>query len=235
MMKKRNAESRSQTEHQKTPTDKAEPATPAEAAAPGGKAESPAGEAAPPVGEAGTSAPDVDDVDVEALRSDLDNAMTEMEELKDKFLRARAETENTRRRADNEIANVRKYAIERFASEMLTVRDSLELAKAVDLDEQDATALERMLEGLELTLKQMDSVFEKFAICVVAPELGEKLDPERHQAMSIQESSDIQPNHIVSVIQKGYTLQDRLIRPAMVIVAKAAEPAPSEPPEQEKA
>jgi molecular chaperone GrpE len=92
-----------------------------------------------------------------------------------------------------------------------------------------------MLEGLELTLKQMDNVFEKFAIRVVAPEPGEKLDPERHQAMSIQESSDIEPNHILSMIQKGYTLQDRLIRPAMVIVAKAAEPAASEPPEQEKA
>ncbi len=202
---------------------------------PGREAESSVREAAVPVREAGTHAPDGDDVDVEALRRDLDSAMTEIEELKDKFLRAKAETENTRRRADNEVANVRNYAIERFASEMLTVRDSLELAKAVDLDEQDATALETMLEGLELTLRQMDSVFEKFAIRVVAPEPGEKLDPDRHQAMSIQESSDIQPNHIHSIIQKGYTLQDRLIRPAMVVVAKAAEPTASEPPEQEKA
>jgi molecular chaperone GrpE len=206
-----------------------------EATAPGVDTEGSGPEAAPPVGEAGTRATDVDDVDIEALRSDLDDAMTELEQLKDKFLRAKAEAENTRRRADNEIANVRKYAIDRFAAEMLIVRDSLELAKAVDLDEQDTTALETMLEGLELTLKQMDNVFEKFAIRVVAPEPGEKLDPERHQAMSIQESSDIEPNHILSVIQKGYTLQDRLIRPAMVIVAKAAEPAASEPPEQEKA
>ncbi len=113
---------------------------------PGREAESSVREAAVPVREAGTHAPDGDDVDVEALRRDLDSAMTEIEELKDKFLRAKAETENTRRRADNEVANVRNYAIERFASEMLTVRDSLELAKAVDLDEQDATALERIRE-----------------------------------------------------------------------------------------
>ncbi len=235
MKKKRNAGRRSHTKPQETHADQAEPATPAQTAAPESVVESSAAAAAATLGEEGTTAADVDAVDVEALQSGLDDAMTELEQLKDKFLRAKAEIENTRRRADNEIANIRKYAIERFASEMLTVRDSLELAKAVDLDEQDATALERMLEGLELTLKQMDSVFEKFAIRVVAPEPGEKLDPERHQAMSIQESSDIQPNHILTVIQKGYTLQDRLIRPAMVIVAKAAEPAASEPPEQEKA
>lgn len=228
MKKKRNADSRFQTEHQPTPAANTEPATPAEV-------EHSAADAAPPAGEAESPAADVDVGDVEALRNDLDDAMAKLEQLKDKFLRAKAEAENTRRRADNEIANVRKYAIERFATEMLTVRDSLELAKAVDLDEQDATALERMLEGLDLTLKQMDSVFDKFAIRVVAPEPGDKLDPERHQAMSIQESSDIEPNHILSLIQKGYTLQDRLIRPAMVIVAKAAAPAASEPPEQEKA
>ncbi len=213
MKKKRKVETNSQTEHQESHADKAESATLAEAAVPGCEAESPVGEGAAPVDEAGTHTPDGDDVNVGALRRELDNAMTEVQEL----------------------ANVRNYAIERFASEMLTVRDSLELAKAVDLDEQGATALEKMLEGLELTLRQMDSVFEKFAIRIVAPEPGEKLDPERHQAMSIQESSDIQPNHIVSIIQKGYTLQDRLIRPAMVIVAKAVEPAASEPPEQEKA
>lgn len=228
MKKKPKPESKYETEHQETHAVEPEPATPAEPTAPGTAATA-------TVGEAVTPATDVDDVDVEALRHDLENATAELAELKDKFLRAKAEAENTRRRADTDIANVRKYAIDRFAAEMLTVRDSLELAKAVDLDEQDATVLERMLEGLELTLKQMDSVFEKFAIRVVAPELGEKLDPERHQAMSVQESSDIQPNHIVSVIQKGYMLKDRLIRPAMVIVAKAAEPAVSEPPEQEEA
>lgn len=234
MKKKGKAEDRSQTRHQETHGEQAESAAPAEATEPATESEQSAAQAAEPVGEA--EAPVAgEDVDIEALRSALDNAKSELVELKDKFLRAKAETENIRRRADNEIANVRKYAIERFASEMLTVRDSLELAKAVDLDEQDGTALERMLEGLDLTLKQMDSVFEKFAIRVVAPEPGDKLNPERHQAMSIQESSDIQPNHILSVIQKGYTLQDRLIRPAMVIVAKAAEPAASEPPEQEKA
>lgn len=232
MNKKRDADSRSQTEQQPTPTGNDESAAPAEGPdVPAAEAEVHAAEA----GEAESAAAEAEAVDVESLRSDLDDAVAEAAQLKDKFLRAKAEAENTRRRADNEIASVRKYAIERFAAEMLTVRDSLELAKAVDLDDQDASALERMLEGLDLTLKQMDSVFEKFAISVVAPEPGDKLDPELHQAMTIQESADIEPNHIVSVIQKGYTLEDRLIRPAMVIVAKAAAAAASEPPEQEKA
>ncbi len=223
MKKKPKAQSQPQTEE---PIQHSEPAATATSEATPDTEPAPAAETVTGDGEA---------VDVEDLQNQLDNATAELERFKDSFLRAKAEVENTRRRADNEIAGVRKYAIERFASEMLTVRDSLELARAVDLDTQDASALQRMLEGLELTLKQMDSVFEKFAIRVVAPEPGEKLDPERHQAMSIQESSDIEPNHIVSVIQKGYTLQDRLIRPAMVIVAKAAEPAANETPQQEKA
>ncbi len=234
MKKKRDAESSAQTAHQETRADRAAPVNAAQTNAPEDVADRSDVAAVAPVGGAGAPAPDMDEIDIEALQSDLDNARKELKTLQDKFLRATAETENTRRRADNEIANVRKYAVERFASEMLTVRDSLELAKAVDLNEQDTPALERMLEGLELTLKQMDSVFEKFDIRVVSPETGEKLDPERHQAMSLQESSDIQPNHILAVIQKGYTLQERLIRPAMVIVAKATEPAASTPPEPEQ-
>ncbi len=162
--------------------------------------------------------------DLEVVQNELSKTLAELEDWRDKCLRAQAETENTRRRAEKEITNSRKYAVERFATEMLAVRDSLELARNVDLDQEDATAVEKMLEGVNLTLKQIDAVFDRFAIKEVAPAIGDKLDPERHQAMSVQESTEISPNHIVTVIQKGYTLQDRLIRPAMVIVAKAAAP-----------
>ena len=195
----------------------------------------PAAEPADTLAETTPAAAEITDTDVGMLKDQLSEAQSELEDLKDKYLRAKAEADNIRRRAEKEIANTRKYAVDRFAAEMLTVRDSLELANTVDLQEQDSNAVEKMLEGLELTLKQLDSVFSKFAIEVVAPEPGEKLDPERHQAMSIQESSEIPPNHIISVIQKGYALKDRLIRPAMVIVAKAAESAESHPPARENA
>lgn len=157
----------------------------------------------------------------------LDEALVAADAFKDQFLRAKAEAENTRRRAETDVRNARKYAIEGFASELLNVRDSLELARSIDLNQQDTNALQKMLEGLELTLKQMDTVFEKFGVSVVAPQPGDKLDPDRHQAMSVQESTEVAPNHIVSVVQKGYLLKDRLIRPAMVIVATAAAPADS--------
>ena len=137
------------------------------------------------------------------------------------YLRAKAEAENIRRRAANDVTNARKFAVEGFASEALSVKDSLELARATDVDDQDTGAVEKMKEGLDLTLKQLDSVFGKFGIQAVEPETGEKLNPELHQAMSTQESSHIPPNHIISVIQKGYSIHDRLLRPAMVIVAKA--------------
>ncbi len=164
---------------------------------------------------------DVLQLKLDELRDHLSKAQMEAAEFKDRFLRAKAEAENTRRRAENEIRNTRKYAIEEFASEMLAVRDSLDLARNVNVKQDDVSAVEQMLEGLELTLKQMDRVFEKVAIRVVNPAPGDKLDPELHQAMSMQESSEVPSNHIISLVQKGYTLNDRLIRPAMVIVAKA--------------
>ncbi len=162
------------------------------------------------------------------LEEQLEAMQTAIQEHEDRFLRAKAEVENTRRRAEADIANARKFSIEQFAAEMLNVRDSLELAQAVELKESDNESLARMQEGLDLTLKQLDSVFAKFAIEVVDPKPGDKLDPQQHQALSMQESAEIEPNHVMAVIQKGYTLHERLLRPATVIVAKAREPQAEE-------
>lgn len=160
------------------------------------------------------------DADEEPLASQLEAARAELAEQKDRYLRAVAEAENIRRRADNDIASARKYAIEGFASEILAVRDSLEIARSLDIRENDADAVAKMKEGLDLTLKQLDGTLSKFSIETVDPREGDKLDPERHQAMSTQESGNVPPNHILSVIQKGYMIHGRLLRPAMVVVAK---------------
>lgn len=161
------------------------------------------------------------EVDVDALRSELEQLQSDLQEHKDKYLRAMAEVENTRRRAENDVSNARKFAVEGFAAEALSVRDSLELAGAIEISSDDSGVVTKMKEGLELTLKQLDSVFSKFGIEEIEPQPGDKLDPEQHQAMSVQESSEIAPNHIVTVIQKGYSIHTRLLRPAMVIVATA--------------
>lgn len=153
------------------------------------------------------------------LEQQLEAARAEAAENLDKFLRASAESENVRRRAQIDVENARKYGIERFATELLAVRDSLDLALQVDLQEA-GEALKKMHEGIELTLRQLDTVFQRFSISAIDP-AGEKFDPEKHQAMSMVETDELEPNHIVTVMQKGYLLHDRLLRPAMVIVAKA--------------
>ena len=151
--------------------------------------------------------------------STLEQAQAEAADARDKMLRAVAESENIRRRAETDVANAHKFAIERFASEVLAVRDSLELARAVEIQDVDSEALNKMHEGIDLTLKQLDSTFEKFNLTVIDP-AGEKFNPEHHQAMSMVESDDHEPNHVVTVVQKGCLLHDRLIRPAMVMVSK---------------
>ncbi|MFL6646583.1 MAG: nucleotide exchange factor GrpE [Sulfurifustaceae bacterium] len=167
-----------------------------------------------------------------ALKAELEAAKAQAVENLDKFLRARAETENVRRRAETDVANAHKYAIERFAGELLAVRDSLELARTVDIQQENQTALAKMHEGLDLTLKLMDDAFRKFSLVAIDPK-GEKFDPTRHHAISMVESSEVPPNHVLNVMQKGYLLHDRVLRPAMVIVARAPsggagqEPAPT--------
>ena len=151
---------------------------------------------------------------------ELEMLRAQVAQLQDETLRARADADNARKRAQGEIVNARRFALEGFAGELLNVRDSLGLARAVDLTGGD-NLVEQMIEGLELTLKQLDAAFERFSVFEVSPEVGDKLDPESHQAMSLVESTDVAPNHICQVVQKGYRLHGRLLRPAMVIVAKA--------------
>ncbi|MFO7579822.1 nucleotide exchange factor GrpE [Nitrosomonas halophila] len=134
----------------------------------------------------------------------------------DAWLRAKAETENIRKRAQTDIANAHKYAIENFSTELLAVMDSLEAALA----SENATA-ENLRDGVELTRKQLAAIFEKFNIHAINPQ-GEKFDPHQHQAMCMMES-DAAPNTVTQVMQKGYALHDRIIRPAMVAVSKAKE------------
>lgn len=156
------------------------------------------------------------------LAGQLEAARAEAVENLDKFLRASAEVENIQRRSKKEINRVRKFAVEQFASELLAVHDSLELASRTDLTEDNIQGLEKMREGLALTLKQLETAFDKAAISVLDP-TGEKFNPEHHQAMSMVEADTVAPHHVVDVIQKGYLLHDRLLRPAMVVVAKPPE------------
>lgn len=146
----------------------------------------------------------------------LKQAELAAQEHHDAWLRAKAETENVRKRAQIDVANAHKYALESFAQELLPVRDSLEAA----LNSENLT-LESLISGVELTLKQLDTAFEKANIKEINP-LGEMLDPHKHQAMTTVES-EAEPNSIVSVFQKGYELNDRLVRPALVSVAKSKE------------
>lgn len=167
--------------------------------------------------------------EIDQLRAELDQARAEAAENLDRFLRAKAEAENTRRRAEADVTAAHKYALDRFAAEIISVRDSLDLARMVELPKDTSPAVQKMHEGLDLTLKLMDSVFQKFGVTRLDPK-GQKFDPERHQAISMVESVEVPPGHVVSVVQKGYLLNDRLLRPAMVVVARAASaPTPEKP------
>jgi len=135
-------------------------------------------------------------------------------------LRAKAEEDNVRRRAEKDIANGRKFAVEGFAKEMVNVYDSLKLAAAVDLTGDADDAIKSVHEGVEITLKQLGAGFAKYSLKEISPEVGDKLDPNHHQAMSMVESDEVESGCIINVIQAGFELHDRLLRPAMVIVAK---------------
>lgn len=148
-----------------------------------------------------------------SLQEMLQVAERKAQEHYDAWMYAKAEGENIRRRAHEDIEKARKFALERFSAELLAVKDSLEAALGVG-----TATVESFKDGVELTLKQFASVFEKFNLTEINP-VGEKFDPHKHQAISVVEA-DAEPNTVVSVLQKGYLLHDRVLRPALVMVAK---------------
>jgi len=158
-------------------------------------------------------------IDIDALVAAVDEARARADEYWNTLLRTRAEMENLRKRSARELDQAHKYAIERFATELLAVKDSLEMGVDAASGEADAAKLR---EGTELTLKMLGRVMEKFHIEEIDPQ-GQPFDAERHQAMTMQENSELPPNTVVAVMQKGYALNDRLLRPAMVIVSRAPE------------
>lgn len=154
------------------------------------------------------------------LTARLEEARAEVAAAQERLLRTHAELENLKRRQANELEKAHKFALDGFVRELLQVRDSLELGHTAALDE--GTDLAKLREGTELTLKLLGDVMGKFGVAQLDPR-GEPFDPEYHQAMTMQPTAEAAPNTVVTVVQKGYLLNGRLVRPAMVIVA--AEPA----------
>lgn len=149
-----------------------------------------------------------------SLEDMLRQAELNAQEHHDAWLRAKAETENVRRRAVEDVEKARKFALDKFAGELLAVKDSLEAALATG----DSASVESLKSGVELTLKQLASVFDKNSIKEINP-LGEKFDPNCHQAISMVDAEG-EPNTVATVLQKGYLLNERVIRPALVMVVK---------------
>ena len=150
-----------------------------------------------------------------SLEEMLRQAELKAQEHHDAWLRAKAETENVRRRAVEDADKARKFAVDKFAGELLAVKDSLEAALATG----DQASLDSLKSGVEITLKQLSSVFEKNAVKEINP-LGEKFDPNCHQAISMVDGEG-EPNTVATVLQKGYLLNERVMRPALVMVVKA--------------
>ena len=154
----------------------------------------------------------VDDAEEEV--SELEQAQSKAAVNWDRYLRTAAELENVRKRASRDVENAHRFALERFGRELLAVRDSLEMGLAV----ADKASVESLIEGSEATLKILSTTMQQFGIEELDP-AGEPFDPEFHEAISMQPSDDVEPGSVVTVVQKGYSLNGRLLRPAMVVVA----------------
>jgi molecular chaperone GrpE len=156
--------------------------------------------------------------EIETLRRALATAEESARSQRDQYLRAMAELDNVRKRAQRDIEGAHRYALEGFASELLAVRDGLEQAVRQGAQADAAT----VLAGQEATLKLLDRAFEKFSIKTLEP-VGKKFDPAQHEAVLMQQSDSAEPDSVLQVVQTGYELKGRLLRPARVIVAKAAD------------
>jgi molecular chaperone GrpE len=153
----------------------------------------------------------------DSLESQLEDAQAKATDNWSQYLRAKAEMDNLRRRNIKDVENAHKYGLEKFATEMLPVLDGISMGLAVE----DASA-ESLREGMELTMNMLEKMMEKLGIEEIDP-INEKFDAAKHQAMSVQPNADVEPNTVIAVMQKGYSLNERLIRPAMVLVSKAVE------------
>ena len=172
-------------------------------------------EATNDVPEAEVAAEQPDDVDETGEElSELEQALATAGENRDLYLRTAAELENVRKRAARDVENAHRFALERFSRELLAVRDSLEMGLAA----ADNASVESLLQGSEATLKILGVTMQQFGIEELDP-VGEPFDPEYHEAISMQPSDDVESGSVVTVVQKGYSLNGRLLRPAMVIVA----------------
>lgn len=163
--------------------------------------------------------------ELELVQKQLAEAQAKADDNWDQLLRAKAEMENIRKRAEREVSQARKYGLENFARELLPIYDSLELGLA-ELEKPETT-VEASRDGMKLITQMMGKMMEQFSITEINPQ-GEAFDPDLHQAMSMQETTEQAPNTILQVLQKGHRLNDRVLRPAMVIVAKAPEAAPTD-------
>ncbi len=157
---------------------------------------------------------------VEALQAALLEAEAKVDAQKDSVIRAKAEADNARKRSIQEVDKARKFALEKFAGELLPVLDNLE--RALQVPNADDEAVKPLIAGVEMTMKLFLSTIEKFDLNVVDPQ-GQSFNPDLHQAMAMQPAEGVAPNTVISVMQKGYTLNGRLLRPALVMVSKAAD------------
>ncbi|MCJ8271650.1 MAG: nucleotide exchange factor GrpE [Psychrosphaera sp.] len=163
-----------------------------------------------------------DTLRIAELEKALKKSEATVENQKDSVIRGKAEVENMRRRSAQDVEKAHKFALEKFASDLLPVLDNLE--RAIEFSDKENEAVKTVVEGIELTYQSFISSVEKFGMEVVDPQ-DETFNPDRHQAMSMQENAELKPNTVIAVMQKGYVLNGRLLRPAMVMVSKA----PSEP------
>lgn len=185
-------------------------------------------QAQPELEQAEQAVPEVE-FDMQALLEKLEAAEAAAAEERDRAVRAVAEMENIRRRAAQDVEKAHKFALEKFANDLLPVVDSLE--RGLELSNADDESIKPMREGMQLTLKMFLDTLERFQVQQLNP-VGEPFNPEHHQAMVMEESATMEPGSVLKVFQKGFTLSGRLLRPAMVVVSKAPADAPPSIDEQ---
>lgn len=168
--------------------------------------------------DAGAAPEEQGEASVEALQDQIEELKNELAQSKEQVLRAHADAQNARRRAEQDVERAHKYGLEKFVTDMLPVADNLE--RAITASKAEGADLNTVVEGVELTLKSLLDGLNRHKVEKVNPE-GEPFDPQLHQAMTAVEQADVEPNTVVNVFQAGYTLHGRLVRPAMVVVSKA--------------